>query len=290
MSQPQRFEMSSEDNPAPRRGNPGRNHAQRLLARMEYDFVKFRRRHWSDAKLDREYALSDLEKDKRSTADRSYVFAHAKSPKRGRPLPEYVLRRLEIEPDMQGLREIAGSTFWKLAENPPSTRRTAQKLVDECLKTLRLVRLPVGLEEAWLSRKWRAAKQLDANVQWREGDEIVRDRIEQLSMQFPNNLNLIALLGALYREACLSFEPEAASYLGIRFWMLLEDFLAQPEFASIDSELLDFAVNRIVFDRDEAGAKHGFHLLDRERLPGSAIGLLLSEDDSDVEELQPPDA
>lgn len=282
--------MSSEDDPTPRRGNPGRNHAQRLQARLEYDFVKFRRMHWSDAKLDREYALSDRDKEIRSPADRSYVFAHAKSPKRGKPLPEYVLKRLEIEPDLRGLREIAGSTFWKLAENPPKTRRAAQKLVEICLKALRLVRLPVSLEEEWLSRKWRAAKQLDENVQWREGDEIVRDRVEQLAKQFPDNLNLIALIGALYREACLSFEPEAASYLGIRFWMLLEDFLSAPEFASIESELLDYAVNRIVFDRDEARARHGFNPLDRERLPGSAIGLLLSEDDPDVMELLTPDA
>jgi len=246
-----------------------------------------RRHGWSVSELDIEYARNP-DGSKRSTADRRHVFEHAKS--RGKPLPEDVIERLESDPDMRGIRAMSDSTFWSLLKKPPSTLKAAQLFVDRCLKKLRLVRLPVGLEEEWLSRKWRAAKQLDANVQWREGDELVRDRIEQLAQQYSNNLDLTALLGALYREACLSFEPEAASYLGIRFWMLLEDFLAQPEFTSIDGDLLDFAVSRIIYDRDEAGAQRGFRLFDRERLPGSAIGLLLPEDDPDVKQLLQPDA
>lgn len=265
-----------------RRGNPGRSYAEALLGRLEFEFVRARLSDWSVSSLDTEFARNS-DGSKRSSADRRQVFEHARN--RGKPLPSDVVRRLDKNPELRGIRHIAESTFWALLSNPPTIRKAAYRLVERCLKRLDLVRLPVGLEEEWLARKWRSAKSISQNIQWRDESEIASTRIENLVLEYPKNLDLIALFGALYREACLTFEPEAANFLGIRFWMLLEDFLSQPGFGQVADNVLDYSVNRVIYDRDEVAARHGFNPNGSERIPGKAIGLLLPKEDWDVKEL-----
>jgi hypothetical protein len=165
------------------------------------------------------------------------------------------------------------------------SRPVAQKLVEKCLKRLNLVRLPLALEERWLSNMW-AAKSLDAAKEHLPDEQdVARDILEKLIHDHPGNLDVIALLGALYREACLSFEPQSASYLGTRFWMLMQDFLAQPGFESLDGDLDMFAIYRVIYDRTESDSRSGMTPFDLERLPGSPIGLLLAAEDPEVKEL-----
>lgn len=262
-----------------KRGNPGRSYAERLLGRVEFAFVVGVLGQRPIARLDTEYARNP-DSSKRSSEDRIHVFEHARD--RGKPLPTDVINRLAKEPELALVSHIAKSMFWPLLLDPPQTRTVATKMVRRCLDQLNLIRLPVGLEEAWLSKKW---KREAADKEWQEEAGLVRSTIENLISEHPQNLNVVALLGALYREACLTFEPEAAGYLGTRFWMLLEDFFGTPQFDSISAELCDFSVNRIVYDRDEGEARRPFSELGSDRMPGKGVGLLLPGDDRDALEL-----
>lgn len=263
------------------RGRPPRGYAEKLLARTQYAMVKGRS-GLSDSKLDVEYARGKYGK-KLSSADRAHVFEDAKN--RGKPFPGDVIKRLSHDPRMSGIKDISESPFWRLLENPPMSRGVAQRLVEQCLKRLNLVRLPLALEERWLSNMWRAQSLNSGKEQLPDERDVARERLEKLIHDHPKSLDVIALLGALYREACLSFEPESAGYLGMRFWMLMQDFLAQPGFESLDGDLDMFAIFRIIYDRAEADSRAGMNPFGLERLPGSPIGLLLSADDPEVEAL-----
>ncbi|WP_234086892.1 hypothetical protein [Azonexus sp. R2A61] len=196
-----------------------------------------------------------------------------------------VVKRLAEVPELALIKHLAASLFWPLLVNPPETRAAATRMVRRCLDRLNLVRLSVNQEEAWLARQWQQVLAADKKAEWQDEDSLIRRRIENLVAQHPQNLDFVALLGALYREACLSFEPDAACYLGMRFWMLLEDFLSGPLFAGISAELCDFSVNRIIYDRDDGEARKPFSTHNADRIPGKAIGLLLSADDPDALEL-----
>lgn len=258
------------------RGRPSRSYAEMLLARTQYAMVKSRS-GLSDSKLDVEYARGKYGK-KLSSADRTHVFEDAKN--RGKPFPRDVINRLSYDPRMIGVKAVSESPFWALLEKPPTSRPAAQRLVEECLTRLNLVRLPLALEEKWLA----SAKGTEA-IRSSDAEEVAREQLEKLIRNHPKNLDVIALLGALYREACLNFEPQLASYLGTRFWMLMQDFMVQDGFESLDGDLDMFAIYRIIYDRTEAGSQTAMNPFGPERLPGSSVGLLLAADAPEVEVL-----
>jgi hypothetical protein len=249
---------------------------------MQYAWVAARRPDLYPSRLDVEYAR-DADGSMRSPNDRRQVFENAKN--RGQCLPADVLMRVEADPVTQGLMAISESYFWELLAKPPSERRLANKLVDNCLERLGLVRLPVGFEELWVTDQTRDSAQITSADNRFADKALGQYQIENVVTAHKNNFDSVALLGALYREACLSFEPEAASYLGIRFWVHLEDFLSKAEFRDIADELRDFAVNHVVYDRDEERARMGFSSFEPDRLPGTGIGLLLPASDPEVKAL-----
>lgn len=265
-----------------KRGNPGRPYAARLLGRVEFEFVFASLGKPKVARIDVEFSRKS-DGSRCTSADRTYVFEHARD--RGTPLPIDLIKRLGEVPKLALIKHFAPSTFWPLLINPPVTRTAATRMVERCLERLNLVRLPVGLEEAWLSRKRAQTVAAEKMAEWQDEDRLVRQRIENFAAAHPQNLDLVALLGALYREACLTFEADAACYLGMRFWILLEDFFCGPQFDAISAELCEFAVNRIIYDRDETQARKPFSAFGTDRLPGKAVGLLLSANDLDVLDL-----
>lgn len=265
-----------------RRGHPGRSYAARLLGRVEFAFVVASLGKRSVSSIDKEFARKQGGA-KCSSADRTYVFEHARD--RGTPLPMDIIKRLADVPDLALIKHFAPSTFWPLLINPPATRTAATRMIERCLERLNLVRLPVSLEEAWLSRKRAQTIATEKETDWQDEGRLVRRHIENLAAEHPQNLDMVALLGALYREACLAFEPDAACYLAMRFWMLLEDFFGGPQFDAISAELCDFAVNRVIYDRDETEAKKPFSASGPDRMPGKAVGLLISANDPDVLDL-----
>lgn len=273
------LEHMGTDEPSRGPGKPPTPYAAKWLGWTEFAFVKAVVGKRSLTSLDVEFArLSDGSRC--TSAERTHAFEHARD--RGTPLPIDVAKRLAELPELALIKHIAASLFWPLLVKPPATRTAATRMAERCLKRLNLVRLPVEQEEALIAKKW---EQAIARAEWQDEDTLVRNRIENLAAECPQNLDLVALLGALYREACLTFEPEAACYLGTRFWMLLEDFFSGPKFDAISAELCDFAVNRIIYDRDDAEARKPFSAIGPDRMPGKAVGLLLSADDPDALEL-----
>lgn len=259
-----------------RRGRQPRGYAEKLLARTQYAMVKSRS-GLSDSKLDVEYARGKYG-EKLSPAERAHVFEDAKN--RGKPFLPDVIKRLSYDPRMNGISAISESPFWGLLDKPPTNRATAQRLVERCLKRLNLLRLPLTLEEKWLASA-KAAETIRSS----DAEEVAREQLERLVRDHPKSLDVIALIGALYREACLSFEPQLASYLGTRFWVLMQDFVAQEGLESLDGDLDMFAIYRIIYDRTETDAQRAMNPFGAERLPGSPIGLLLANDDPTVKEL-----
>lgn len=265
-----------------RLGRPPIPYAAKYLGKTEYAFVKAFFGKRSITSLDIEFARRQAGA-KCTSADRTHVFEHARD--RGTRLSMDVVNRLAGVPGLSLIKHLATSLFWPLLENPPETRGAATRMVKRCLKRLNLVRLSVDQEEAWLAKKRQQALVAEKKAEWENEDRLVRRRIENLVAQHPQNLDMVALLGALYREACLSFEPDAASYLGMRFWMLLEDFFSAQLFDAISAELCDFAVNRIIYDRNDGEARKPFSPHSSDRMPGKAVGLLLSADDPNVLDL-----
>ncbi len=257
-------------------GKQPRGYAQKLLARTQYVMVKARS-PLNDAKLDVQYALGEYGV-RLSSADRRQVFEHARM--RGKPLPEDVVRALSKDPNMEGIQEISHSPFWVLLEKPPTSRLAARKMVERCLKQLNLMRLPLALEKLWLFNMRRAGSALSLDV-----EEVGCEQLEKLIRDNPNSLNLLALVGALFREACLNFDLQTANYLGRRFLTLMQDFVSQPGFESLDGDLDSFAISCIIYDRTEADAQSEFNPFGPERLPGNPIGLLFPADDPEAKAL-----
>lgn len=92
-------------------------------------------------------------------------------------------------------------------------------------------------------------------------------------------IEVLALLGWLFKELQLTFELESAERIGHWFWVLLEEFLSHPAFESIeeDFDFKQYCVNRILYGRSDLDALKSFSLSESLRLPGKPIGKLLPE-------------
>ena len=91
--------------------------------------------------------------------------------------------------------------------------------------------------------------------------------VKQLIAMHPNSLDLIALLGALSREAWFCFRADEAEYFGTQFWILLQGFLSQPGMEKLEGILDEYAVDRVVFWRDESKCGDAWLPYGEETLP-----------------------
>lgn len=189
-----------------KRGRPSDSYAKALKARTQYTWAR-ERTGLNDSQLDARYSGKALGKA-RDSADRTYDFSNAKYPYKGRPLPQDVVLALESDPATQGILHITGSTFWKILAEPAETRAKATAQVKMCLRPLGLIRLPLLHEERWIAmvRQRSVTERLLDVERFDDSLEAARGRLEQLIAQYPRNLDVVALLAALYREAHLSFE------------------------------------------------------------------------------------
>lgn len=246
-------------------GPKKRPRARKMLARFEYEWVRSRSA-LNETQLDIEYAR---EKDgsRLGVGDIRCVFRHARV--RGKPFSQDVLLRLDSDPLMVGIGACARSVFWELLENPPVTRVQASKLVRKALKCLcpgRFVASETescGLLDAYKSES-------DHSEGWEEID-VTRKCVKQLIAENQHSLDLIALFGCLSREAWFSFQPNEANYFGIQFWILLQDFLSQRGMENLEGVLDDYAVDRVVYWRDEVKCGTAWLPFGDEKLPDCLV-------------------
>ena len=267
-----------------KRGRPSDSYAKALKALTQYTWAR-ERTGLNDNELDERYSAKVTGRA-RSSADRTYAFSNAKYAYKRRPLPRDVVEALEADSLTQGILHITDSLFWKVLAEPADTRAKATAQVKMCLRPFGLIRLPLLHEERWVAmmRQRSAEERLVDLERFDESSKLAQVRLEQLIAQYPRNLDIVALLAVLYREAHFSFEPACSEWLGIRFWMALQDFLSQDGLRAMEGMLDDYAVNRIVYGRSEKESKKGFRPRSSYRLPGHGIGLLLPKDDPAVRE------
>lgn len=201
----------------------------------------------NETQLDIEYDRLE-DGSKRSVGEIRSVFRFARI--RGQVFPDEVLRCLEADSVLSGLAKHVSSVFWELLENPPVTRGQARVLVDKSLGRLGGRRTIVG-QDPEKNRVGLSPESSDfiETANCRQG---TRGMVKQLIATHPNSLDLIALLGALSREALFCFRADEAEYFGTQFWILLQDFLSQPGMEKLEGTLDEYAVDRVVFWRDES--------------------------------------
>lgn len=230
---------------ANKRGPKRKSRARRMLALFEHAWV-MSRSALNETQLDIEYDRAG-DGSKRSVGEIRSVFRFARV--RGKPFPEDVLSRLEADPVMSGLALHVGSVFWELLENPPVTRDQARSMVNKSLVRLISARAVAGAGEGktnhCASSISSAGCDLASSLEWAGGT------VDALIAMYPVSLDLIALLGALSREAWFCFQADEAAFFGTKFWILLQDFLSQPGMERLEGVLDEYAVDRIVYWRDD---------------------------------------
>lgn len=227
-------------------GSKRKSRARRMLALFEHVWV-LSRTPLNETQLDIEYDRLE-DGSNRSVGEIRSTFRYARS--RGQVFPDEVLRRLEADPVMSGLAKHASSVFWELLENPPVTRGQARVLVDQSLGRLG-VRRTIGGQDPGKNHVGSSSGGSDFfdTANCRQG---TKWSLKQLIAIHRNSLDLIALLGALCRESWFCFQADEAEYFGTQFWILLQDFLSQPGMERLEGVLDEYAVDRVVYWRDES--------------------------------------
>lgn len=251
---------------ANKRGPKRKSRARRMLALFEHAWV-ISRSSLNETQLDIEYDRAD-DGSKRSVGEIRSVFRFARV--RGKPFPESVLSRLEADPVMSGLALHVGSVFWELLENPPVTRGQARSMVNKLLARLNVARAVAGAGGG--NTDHRASSGTSARCDMAGPLERARGTVDGLIAMNPASLDLIALLGALSREAWFCFQADEAAFYGTKFWILLQDLLAQPGIERLDGVLDEYAVDRIVYWRDESKCGDAWLPDGDETLPDSCFG------------------
>lgn len=246
---------------ANKRGRKRKSRATRMLALFEHAWV-LSRTSLNETQLDIEYDRAD-DGSKRSVGEIRSVFRFARV--RGQVFPDDVLSCLEADPVMNGLAKHVSSVFWELLENPPVMRGQARVLVDKSLGRLGEMRI-IGGQDPGGNHVGSSPGGSDffGTADCRQG---TKGMVKQFIATHPNSLDLIALLGALSREAWFCFQAEEAEYFGTQFWILLQDFLSQPGMEKLEGVLDEYAVDRVVFWRDESKCGDAWFPNGEETLP-----------------------
>lgn len=242
-------------------GSKRKTRARRMLALFEHVWV-LSRTQLNETQLDIEYDRLE-DGSKRSVGEIRSTFRYARI--RGQIFPDAVLSRLEADPAMSGLAWHVSSVFWELLENPPVSRGQARILVDKSLGRFGGNRTicDKAPEKNHVGSSPGGSDSVDT-ANYRQG---TTGMVKQLIATHPNSLDLIALLGALSREAWFCFQAEEAEYFGTQFWILLQDFLSQPGMEKLEGILDEYAVDRVVFWRDESKCGDAWFPNGEETLP-----------------------
>lgn len=197
-------------------------------------------------------------------------------------LPRDVVDCLAKDPEFTAMADIAISPFFKVVAAQITTIDEAMNYVDDCLRYLRLTRIPVGIEEEWISahpERYQSTSDDDLPVEvafaWQSLMPFLQRR--------PVELATLALLAALYREAYLTFELETAQQLGKWFWVLLEEYLSNPRLDGLQDGFSDFVVARVLYGKEAGKAGRSMNPYTFPRLPDRPIGILFPANDPELE-------
>lgn len=233
-----------------RPGRPKKSSLERLIPRVWYYAVRARS-GLKDADLDVKF-LHGSDEIRRAKADRIRAFESIRSngtmPSHGRhrKRPYNLVDLVDEDEACKGTKKIITSPFWKLLLSPPHDLQGMTKLVAECTVLLNLERLAGKDVIHWIWINNPLPPVGERMGLRKDGVSDYEVHLQQAAQHLPSDLDTLALFGAMYQEACLSFQPVVAETLGGYFNISLMELCSQDWLKPIGPYLEDVARNRIL--------------------------------------------
>lgn len=225
----------------------------RIRTKIWYWSVKARG-NWSDYKLDMEFGQPEQVPAK-AGIDRNRVFdairKNGTRPSKGTHHRRQfdLIERVERHDNFRGTQKTHNSLFWDVLESKPRNLGATTEQVNQCLDRLNLKRLHGQNTINWM---WIASP-LFSNSLTNGFNEAQSNHFEfwldDSTQPLPIDLDLLALFGAMYREACLSFAPDLAEVHRSHFKLALQSFCKASWLQPLNEDLKlfeDIALNRIL--------------------------------------------
>lgn len=225
------------------RGRPPTDFADRLRAKVWYWTVRHRS-GWNDYRLDIEFVREEGE-EKRSGADRRRAFGRIKrygtvpSPGNHRQRGYDLVASVDKHPNLAGSAAVFHSSFWDLLKSDMRSLSEAYAFVSRCMETSQVFRLSGRYE---MSARTAGC--------WPTGESICesyRAALRDIAATRPLDLDLLSLIGALYREAYLAYAVDIAAVLRELFVELLAEYCDQEWLKEVQEKLYSFAINRVLY-------------------------------------------
>ncbi len=249
---------------ASKRSNAGRkpkNTLDRLIPKVWY-WAVFSRVRWTNSRFDVEFVPAmDGRKHDSETRVRAFerikkngVFPESKDREsvpvdQRKPRQRYfdLILAVDAHPEFRGTAKVIHSPFWKLLKAVPGDLKSAISLVDESLRLLILRRL---MDEDALLLLAGLARDVPINTRSGLREDYVSDfevMLQRATRDLLVDLDLLALFGAMYREACLSFRPAEAEVLGHYFDISLMKLCEQDWIKPVGGDVEDIARQRVLY-------------------------------------------
>ena len=210
-----------------KRGRPPADITNKFRAEMWYLAVKARG-NWSDYELDLKFGY-DKEDNKNDTPDGSARKRIFETIRTKRTLPSLgnhpkrnfdLVARVDKHPNFKGTSDIFHSAFWEIVSRRQISISETNEIVCHYFKKYNVLRLKQDQESMlrWISPRSEEAEfinELPTSEQYRLWLRVLIDKI-------PLNIDLLAFIGALYREAYLCGALEIALILSAEYVPLLE--------------------------------------------------------------------
>ena len=253
---------------------------ERLRVKLWYLNIKHRT-GWSDYRLDLEFGQS-VEDGKVDGPGRTRVFDVIRKketlPSRGVHHRRQfdLVARVESHPILHGTQAIIDSFFWELLRLPPRDLDETTRFVEKCLDRLGLARVTGGDSFLW---DWLVEPSSSTGSLKSTGSGPYERTLQRATNGLPSDLDLVALFGGLYREACLDFALENAEIAGILFRLSLENYFAAPWIGSTGALLVDIGINRILHGRIDYESSGSGNLRNQPLVASVSQGFIASRSD-----------
>ncbi len=205
----------------------------------------------NDGQLDVLFA-EDEDGNKYSMPDRPRIFESIRlrgtTPSEGNhPRRKYnLIDKVNADPRFEGSKNLITSPFWDLLESSPGNIDQNTKTLNEIFKRLNLTRFSYTHKYFW--------DFMDVPTEQKDRKGISQHFISDFEHIFnhaisyiPDNLDLLALIGTLYRESCLTFQLENAIVLSRYFQMLADGCLNTEWKNPAGAQLWEIAHERIIY-------------------------------------------
>ena len=231
-------------------GRPQNSEIERLRPKFWYWYIKSLT-DLNDSQLDVLFA-EDEEGNKYSISDRPRIFESIRlrgtTPSEGdHPRRKYnLIDKVDADPRFKGSKNIITSPFWDLLDSSPHDSDRNTKILNELFKRLNLTRFDYTDKFFW-DFMAAPAEQKDRNGISRHFISDFEHNFNHAISFIPDNLDLMALVGALYRESCLSFQLENAIVLS-KYFEMFADGCLNTEWKNPSGALLwNIAHERILY-------------------------------------------